>query len=219
MRPESTGVGRPAEHTRAQITRAAIAVADVDGFAAVTMRRVASEIGTGAATLYRHLDNRRDLVDLMIDAVYGELELRLTGRGWLADLLAVGVQSSGIVERHPWFTEAVNEQPVPSGPNVVALIEHCLAALADHPASGARKMEAIAVLGSMMWLHAAFLARRSLPEVLLEQAAYLQHVARDGRHPHLAAALAAPEPAAVPDGPEELVGRLLAPILEGLLAR
>jgi AcrR family transcriptional regulator len=183
------------------------------------MRRVASEIGTGAATLYRHLDHRRDLVDLMIDAVYGELELRHTGQGWLADLLAVGVQSLHIVDRHPWFTEAVNEQPVPSGPNIVALIEHCLGALAEHPAPGSRKMEAIAVLGSMMWLHAAFLARRSLPEVLLEQAVYLRHVARDGRHPHLAAALAEPDPATVPGGPEELVGRLLGPILEALLER
>ena len=54
MRPGHAEAGRPAERSRAQVTAAAITVADQDGLDAVTMRRVAAELGTGAASLYRY---------------------------------------------------------------------------------------------------------------------------------------------------------------------
>jgi AcrR family transcriptional regulator len=221
MRPESAGVGRPAEHSRREITRAAVAVADTHGFGAVTMRRVAGEIGTGAASLYRYVDNRGDLVDLMIDAIYAEMELRPTGEGWRADLLEVARQAIEVGTRHPWFVEALTEKPIPSGPNVVRLIEHSLTALADHPAPGPRKMEAISVMGAMMWLFGGVLARRSIPELVTAQAAYLQHVAREGGHPQLAAVLSASAPPGGPaitaGHPDDLLARTLGLVLDGIL--
>jgi hypothetical protein len=53
MRPEHAEAGRPAERGRAQVTAAATTAADQGGLAAATMRRVAAELGTGAAPLYR----------------------------------------------------------------------------------------------------------------------------------------------------------------------
>jgi AcrR family transcriptional regulator len=53
MRPERAGVGRPAQRSRAEITAAAVAIADREGLDAVSMRRVAAELGTGAASLDR----------------------------------------------------------------------------------------------------------------------------------------------------------------------
>src|ERR1700733_1336935 len=72
MRPERAATGRPPQHSRDEITAAAIAIADREGLDAVSMRRVAAELGTGAASLYRYLDTREDLLDLMIDATGSE---------------------------------------------------------------------------------------------------------------------------------------------------
>jgi AcrR family transcriptional regulator len=218
MRPESAGVGRPAAHTRAEITAAAVAVAEADGFAAVTMRRVAAQLGTGAASLYRYVDNRADLVDLMIDSAYAGMVLRPTGRGWRADLVEVGRAGMRLAARHPWFADALAEHPAATGPGVARLTEFCLSALAGHPAPGPRKMEAVAVMGGMVRQYADAVARQPLPEVLAAHTAYLRHVSRDGQHPHLAAALAETDPAAAgsPD-PVELLARLLGMVLDGIL--
>lgn len=217
MRPESAGVGRPAAHTRAEITAAAVAVAREHGFAAVTMRRVAARLGTGAASLYRYVDNRGDLMELMVDRVYGEMDLRPTGRGWRADLVEVGREGMRLGRRHPWFPEAVGEAPFAGGPNVARMVEHCLAALADHPAPGARKMEAIAVLGATVRQYTEFVVRTPLPELIAAQGAYLAHVARDGDHPHLAAVLSAAPAAGQPEDPVETFTRILGMVLDGVL--
>src|ERR1700685_3360633 len=90
MRPEHAATGRPAQRSRAEITAAAIAIADADGLDAVSMRRVAAELGTGAASLYRYLDTREDLLDLMTDATGAEYEPAPPTGDWLADLIAFG---------------------------------------------------------------------------------------------------------------------------------
>jgi AcrR family transcriptional regulator len=217
MRPESAGVGRPAAHTRAEITAAAVAVAHGHGFAAVTMRRVAAELGTGAASLYRYVDNRGDLVELMVDRVYGEMDLRPTGRGWRADLVEVGREGMRLGLRHPWFPEAVGEAPFAGGPNAARMVEHCLAALADHPAAGPRKMEAIAVLGGTVRQYTEFAVRTPLPDLIAARTAYLAHVARDGHHPHLAAVLSAAPADGAAEDPVETFARVLGMVLDGVL--
>ena len=72
MRPERAAAGRPAQRSRAEITAAAIGIADREGLDAVSMRRVAAELGTGAASLYRYVDTREELLDLMSDATGAE---------------------------------------------------------------------------------------------------------------------------------------------------
>src|SRR5437764_8785599 len=56
----------------AGIAAAAVAIADREGLDAVSMRRVAARLGTGAASLYRYLESREDLLDLMVDATGAE---------------------------------------------------------------------------------------------------------------------------------------------------
>ena len=64
---------RRARFTREQIAEAALAVADKDGFDAVSMRRVASELGAGTMTLYHYVQTKDELVALMDNAIMGEL--------------------------------------------------------------------------------------------------------------------------------------------------
>ena len=70
-RPEP-GSRRP-RHTREQIAAAALAIADREGFEAVSMRRVAAEVGAGTMTLYHYVRTKDDLIDLMDDAIMGEV--------------------------------------------------------------------------------------------------------------------------------------------------
>src|SRR5262249_58403709 len=84
---------RPEPRRRApaveQYVAAALAVADTEGLAAVSMRRVAGDLGSGTATLYRYITNRDELVDLMVDAAQGEDPLPEPMRDWRADRAAV----------------------------------------------------------------------------------------------------------------------------------
>lgn len=219
LRPESAGVGRPAEHTRADVTAAAIAVAESDGFAAVSMRRVAAGLGTGPASLYRYVRNRDELLQLMADAVYRELRLEHTGRGRRADLVEVGLEGFRATMAHPWFVDLLAEPSfLPIGPAVARLVEHCLSLMADEPLPGPRKMEAIGVLNGMVHLFAGIVVRQDLPERMAAQAAYLAHAAQDGRHPHLAAVFgSAPAADGPAQTPEQGLGRMLVMILDGIL--
>jgi AcrR family transcriptional regulator len=183
MRPERAAVGRPAQRSRAQITGTAIEIADREGLAAVSMRRVAAELGTGAASLYRYVETREELLDLMTDATGGEYRLPEPSGDWLADLIAVGEQSRAILRRHPWLPGLVLSRPV-IGPNGVAVLEHVLAALAAHPAGIAAKMEAFAMLNGIT---AAFVLQELAggPELRQRNVAYLQHALGSGEHPRL----------------------------------
>jgi AcrR family transcriptional regulator len=214
MRPEHAAVGRPAERSRAEITAAATAVADREGLAAVSMRRVAAELDTGAATLYRYLGNRDDLLDLMMDATAAEYELAPPTGDWLADLVAVGEQSRAIMRRHPWLPALVTTR-ASLGPHSVDLLEHVLDVLADHPADGVAKMEAFAALTAVTALYTqAEVAGRVAPEAQARQVTYLAHVAAEGRHPRIAALLAGATPHAEPT---DRFPRALATVLAGVL--
>src|SRR5205807_1015904 len=147
MRPEHAATGRPAKRSREEITAAAIAIADQEGLDAVSMRRLAAGLGTGAASLYRYVETREDLLDLMIDATGAEYVFAAPTGDWLADLLDIGDQARAIMRRHPWLPSLLNTRSV-LGPNGLILLEHVLQSLAAHPASLAAKLEAFAILNT-----------------------------------------------------------------------
>jgi len=148
LRRERAAVGRPAQHSRAEITAVAIGIADREGLDAVSMRRVAAELGTGAASLYRYVATRDELLDLMTDATAAEYELPEPTGDWLAELVTVGAQARAILRRHRWLANLIITRPV-IGPNGVTLIEHVLTVLAPHPASLSAKFEAFAALNGI----------------------------------------------------------------------
>jgi AcrR family transcriptional regulator len=185
LRERRTGVGRPAERSRAEVTAAAIALADREGLAAVSMRRVAAELGTGAASLYRYVDSRDDLLDLMTDEVAAAYQLPDPGGPWLPALLEVGRQGHELMLKHSWLPELVLTRSA-LGPHGTDLLEHVLAVLDGHPADVGRKLEAFAVLTT---LAAAMALNKRNEGARQRQGAYLAHAIAAGRHPHLTAAL------------------------------
>jgi AcrR family transcriptional regulator len=217
MRPEHAATGRPARRSREEITAAAIAIADREGLDAVSMRRVAGDLGTGGASLYRYVETREDLLDLMIDATGAEYVFPEPTGDWLADLLAIGDQARAIMRRHPWVPSLLLTRSV-LGPNGLVLLEHVLAALATHPASTAAKLEAFAMLNTVtaLFTHNELTGGSDRQR---RNAAYLRYALATGKHPRLAELLApaATDPGPAPD-PADRYRDIMARILTGLLA-
>jgi AcrR family transcriptional regulator len=217
MRPGHAGGGRPALRSREEITAAAMAIADRDGLAAVSMRAVAAALGTGAASLYRYVESREDLLDLMTDAAGGEYRFAEPTGDWLADLIGIGQQARLIMRRHPWLATLVITRPV-LGPNGLDLLERVLGLLASCPASLAAKLDAFAMLNALTALFAQ--NESGTGPGAGRNAAHLAHALQAGEHPRLAELLAA-DPAAhsAPDGgTPDRYPDIMARVLTGLLA-
>jgi len=68
--------------TKERVLRAAIAVADERGVEGLSMRKLATELGVEAMSLYHHVAGKEALLDAMVDAVFGELHLPFVGGDW-----------------------------------------------------------------------------------------------------------------------------------------
>jgi AcrR family transcriptional regulator len=129
MRDDRPARGPRPTYSRAQLTKAAVGIADAEGMGAVSIRRVAAAVGAGTMSVYRYVSGRDDLVELMVDAVTGELDLPpKPSRDWRADLSLVAHQVRALGRRHPWWAKLVLGRPV-LGPNTLRLIEFGFGAL------------------------------------------------------------------------------------------
>src|SRR5438034_10759853 len=86
------------------IVKAAIYVADTDGIEAVSMQRVAGDLGFTKMSLYRHVPGKTELLGIMIDTAVGEPpDLSSGPGGWRGRMVAVVRQLAGVWQRHPWI--------------------------------------------------------------------------------------------------------------------
>lgn len=207
---------------------AALAVADAEGLDAVSMRRVAGDLGSGTATLYRYITNRDELVDLMVDAAQGEDPLPedllpKVGQDWRAGLGAVAHGLRAILLRHPWLAGELAGRPS-LGPNSLRRSEAALrAAVALTPditlASQALGAVRAYVLGSVAGQQAARRAeqRSGLTKEQWQRnfGPYITKVLAAGEHPMLARRVFEAEE---PD-PEVEFAFGLECVLDGLAAR
>ncbi|MET9923920.1 MULTISPECIES: TetR/AcrR family transcriptional regulator [unclassified Streptomyces] len=219
-RPERGARGPVPERSRYEITAAALVLADSEGLAAVSMRALAQRLGTGPASLYRYVGSRDELLDLMADAVAGELDLSAAPSGdWLGDLVGLALQSRAAHTRHPWLAELNDRRGEVLGPHAIDYLDHALAVLAPAPGTSRQKLEAIGLLGGLATLFARREAIATAPGDPPAQAAHLAAVAAEGRHPHLLAALttAGPPPPAGPAERDALFERLLRRLLPAML--
>ncbi|WP_371677759.1 GntR family transcriptional regulator [Streptomyces sp. NBC_01276] len=133
---------------RARIVRTAIGLADAEGLAALTMRRLGAELGVSAMSLYRHVRNKEELVVLMADAAFAEFPLPRAepGDGWRARLEASAQAQWRLYGAHPWLAAAMNLNRPLLVPNGMRHIEWALTALEDlYPDADARMHAAISL--------------------------------------------------------------------------
>lgn len=111
------------------VVDAATAAADQEGLTAVSMRRVAAQLGVSPMTLYTYVPGKAELLDLMLDAAYQRLPKDdTTGQPWRQRLTAVADANRALYLAHPWASAVSTLRP-PLGPGLMAKYDHELAAL------------------------------------------------------------------------------------------
>jgi AcrR family transcriptional regulator len=101
---QATGrrAGRKPKVSRDQVLDAAFALADEGGLAAVTMASVGARLGVEAMSLYRHIGNKEEMLDGLIDRVFAEIEVPADAKDWRGALRRRAVSAHGALARHPW---------------------------------------------------------------------------------------------------------------------
>lgn len=137
--------------TRERVVRAAIEIADTDGFSELTMRAVADRVGAATMSLYRHVGGKDDLVLLMIDAVVEEFPLPQDfPYGWRARLETSARLQWATYRAHPWLVKATSlVRPLPSS-NLIKHAEWAFAALEDTPIDAMTRMHVHTLLYSFV---------------------------------------------------------------------
>ncbi len=230
-RPEPAG--RRPRFSRDQIAAAALALADAEGFEAVSMRKIAASLGAGTMSLYRYIATKADLMALLDDALLGEA---LVPEGempadWRDALVLVARQTRATLLRHPWAVHALygpgqaqNEQ---AGPNGLRHFEQSLAALDGAPLDMQAKADVIAIVDDYVLGHALqagevitrFGGSRTMPAPATEE--FMASRLASGDYPHVRALLTGPASQSLidPGHLEERFERGLRLLVDGFAAR
>ncbi|OPF72058.1 hypothetical protein VT50_0232020, partial [Streptomyces antioxidans] len=181
---------RKPRFTRAQIIRVGLAIADGEGIDAVSMRRIATELGAGTMTVYHYVPSKRDLVALMTDEVMAELLLparELTG-DWRHVLTALARRTRAVFRSHPWAITGMDEQGRMS-PHAMRHFEQSLAAVAGTGLDARTRVEIVGMVDDFVSgfvlksdIEPGAEAVQSAPDALGE---YLRSELSGGEYPHI----------------------------------
>ena len=139
--------------SREKISAAALAIADAEGFEAVSMRRIADRLGASTMSLYYYVRTKAELVALMDDALMGEIlvpEDQLP-RGWRAAISAIARRTRDVFARHDWALLSMHA--VGPGPNALRHFEQSLQALEDAPMRVLDKLALIQLVDDFVFGH------------------------------------------------------------------
>ncbi|NLE82284.1 MAG: TetR/AcrR family transcriptional regulator [Rhodococcus sp.] len=112
-----------------RIVDVAVDVADREGVSAISMARVAKELGFTTMSLYRYVESKDDLIELMVDRALGSPPAWVSTLGWREALERCAVAEYEVVSRHGWWVDLPIGAP-PRGPNNLAWLDHMLRCLA-----------------------------------------------------------------------------------------
>ncbi|MEV4575480.1 TetR/AcrR family transcriptional regulator [Nonomuraea jabiensis] len=192
-RPEPPSRPTPSPLSRERIVRAAIDLADREGLDAVSLRKVAAALDAGPMRLYGYLATKEELLDLMVDEVYGEIvPSEPAGGDWRAALRDLARRLRQAALRHEWFADLLGGRPQ-LGPNALAYLETSLTALKHVPVTTMLRVVSTVnayVMGAV---------RREITELRTERASgldeqewrstvgpYLTRMLATGRYPEVA---------------------------------
>lgn len=173
-----------------QVVSAGVKVAATEGLGAVSMSRVAKEVGTSAMALYRYVASKDELLTLMVDEAVGEPGFVVGDGGWRVELERWAWAELGGYRSHPWALQVPIGGP-PVTPKVIRFLEKGLRCLADTPFTPGDKMSVILTLSSFVraWavlgaqLDASFVDGEK--EAMADYAAALAAVTTREEFPHL----------------------------------
>jgi AcrR family transcriptional regulator len=218
LRPERGARGPAPAHSRAEIAGVAVELADAEGLAGVSMRKVAAALGTGAMSLYNYVPGKGQLYDLMVDAVAAEMEPSERPSGDpRADLAEFARRGVALLRRHPWLPPLVSTR-LTIGPNSLRQLEYFLGIMSGVDVPAVTKMELYGLLNGFLYTFAQFEAnqRDTAVQTQADIARYVTEAAATGNYPNLVAAFA--NPGQPPDpGTDAMFERTLPRVIDMIL--
>lgn len=138
--------------TREKIGAAALAIADEEGFGAVSMRRVAQKLQAGTMSLYYYVKTKEDLIAVMDDELMGEAILPSMPKDWKRAVTEIARRTHALFLRHPWALASMLSAP--PGVNAMRHMEQCLEALDGTSLTGGQKITLLTMLDDFVFGHA-----------------------------------------------------------------
>jgi AcrR family transcriptional regulator len=132
-------------HALHDVLDAAILIADGEGLIAVSMQRLAQELGFTKMAVYRYVPGRSELVALMTDRAIGKPPRTFNGKSWRERIERWAHAVFSVFLKHPWGLEATTGRRVP-GPLEIAWVEVGLAILAETKLDGPSRLDVLAVI-------------------------------------------------------------------------
>jgi AcrR family transcriptional regulator len=99
--------------SRQRALSTAVALADAEGLASLSMRKLAQEVGVEAMSLYHHVANKEDILDGMVDLVFAEIELPSDGTEWKTAMRQRAESARAALTRHPWAISIMDSRSSP----------------------------------------------------------------------------------------------------------
>lgn len=224
-RLEGARRGREPSLTHDRIAASAVALADAGGIDAVSMRKVAGDLGVGTMSLYRYVRTKHELLELMVDRVMGELSLEGERTpGWREVLTLAARQMRQMMLRHPWALANGLGARTTVGPNTLRWVEESTACL-DQPGLSIDQVMDMSgtvtafAIGSVQYELGEQEARRVTgltdQEWREQMGPYVRQVIARGQHPYFERIVVEAEDFPSPD---ETFERRLGYVLDGLAA-
>ena len=182
---------RKPAYSREQIAATAIAIADSDGFEAVSMRRIASELGAGTMSIYHYVRGKDELVALVADMMMSEMVVPddELPDGWRDGMAEIARRTRALFKRHPWIVEHMDEgDPEHTGPSMLRHIEQTLAVTARTGLSADEQFELSAIVDDYVFGYAMRYHENVDDDGRLDAVfAYVTEQLGTGEYPHLEA--------------------------------
>lgn len=161
--------------SRDQIVEAAVELLDAEGLEALSMRKLGTRLGSGATSIYWHVANKQELLELAFDEVWGEVSVPDPAQvGWRAAIWASSHSMREVILRHPWSSGLIGRMPA-IGPKALAIGERWCAA---YELAGFRGLEIAYVNATVV----AYVFGMVVPEVAWVSVASSPGFDMDGMH-------------------------------------
>jgi AcrR family transcriptional regulator len=106
--------------TRERVLRAALVLADAGGIESLSMRKLGHKLGVEAMSLYNHVANKDDILDGIVDLVFGEIAVPSGRADWKAAMRRRAISVRDVLVRHPWATSLMQSRTKPG----IATLRH-----------------------------------------------------------------------------------------------
>ena len=136
--------------SRERVLRAALVLADEGGLESLTMHAIGRRLGVQAMSLYRHVEDKADLLDGLVELVVSEIEVPTSSANWKAAMRQRAISARRVFARHPWAIGLVESRPR-QGPVTLRHHEWVLGVLLDAGFSASMAGHAYSLLDSYIY--------------------------------------------------------------------